>query len=441
MQEFQSKNCRLIELFISCMKPYLYMCTHMTCHVIFSLQLLMRVMAVSSAHPDQEDVPRAPPPSPEFPIRQSQQFNFAELLTIASLQGENSPSSSTEHSRPTSPLFYHSPDHAHPPSGSLSPLEPADSPYNFSSKLSELTLSIDEMRNGICHPNQMPGGKQLICGSLPVNGEMHAYMQQHESRFNNSDFRQFLDSDQNDPSLHNLTERRRKISLKRQHDNQEEYFYDTKSPGIEIINKKLCHGNDRVGSAPSHAQRSHTFSGASSVTRPFQKLSENPSLNTNGVPFHVGSLPVDRLGNHIPPTVAHRKPSSDCLSPGGLRTVGFSTSETANTEYQMEGVETEGERDAPPTSIPISVTQMDWNNGGISLSSNVPSAHTEPQNMMSGFSFGLPQNYSTSFEPSSLSYHLNVPGFDSMPVGGFLSGQDQSIPQITLTPHHFSKSL
>ncbi len=404
----------------------------------------MRVMADSSAHPEQEDVPRAPPPSPEFPHRQSQQFNFAELLTIASLH-ENSPASSTEHSRPTSPLFYHSPDHTHPPSGSLSPLEEADSPYSFSSKLSELTLSIDachEMRNGICHPNQMPG-KQLICGSLPVNGEMHAYMQQHESRFSNSDFRQLLESDQNDTTSHNLTERRRKISLKRQHDNQEEYFYDTKSPGIEIINKKLCHGNDRVGSAPSHAQRSHTFSGASTcISRPFQKPSQNLSLNTNGAPFHVGSLPVDRLGNHLPPTVTHKNPSSDCLSPGGLRTVGFSTNEITNTEYQMEGVETEGERDVPPTSIPISVTQMDWNNGGISLTSNVPSTLTGPQNMTSGFSFGLPHNYSTSYEPSPLSFHLNVPGFDSMPVGGFLSGQqDQSIPQITLTPHHFSKSL
>ena len=414
----------------------------------------MKVMA-DGASSETGDIPRAPPPSPELPHHQVQPFNFAELLTITSLQG-NSPTSSTEHSRPTSPLFYPSPEHAHPQSGSVSPLEKADSPYSFSSKLSELRLtpsSYHESNSGFGESfGQMNSslGKQLICGSLPVNGEMHAYIHQQELNYG-SDFSHFLNSDGPTENC-NVGERRRKISLKRQHDNQEEYFYDARADAHEIINKKLCHGNDRVGSAPSHTRRSHTFSGSLNsgpVNRHHGSTSGDPLRLSEGTKsFQVGSLPGGHLTNGFTDE-PHSRPSSDCLSPGGLKTVGFSTSgiPPPNADEQMEGVEMEGggEGEVPP----ISVTQMDWSSGGISLSSNVTPANFPPQNSMSGFSFALPSSSSTGYTPpssSSLSFHLNVPGFasDSVPTGGYFSSQrdhNGQIPLITLTPHNFSKSL
>ena len=397
----------------------------------------MRLMAESTTSNEQRDIPRAPPPSPEVPHHQFEQFNFAELLSIASLKG-SSPSSSTEHSRPDSPLFYHSPEHILPESGSVSPLEQTDSPYNCSSKLSELSLTHIGYQDASINSNSITSN-HLLCGSLPVNGDMHSYMNQQDFDYC-SDFNHLSNYEQD---IGNPGERRRKISLKRQHDNHGEYCNDaTSHGGIEIINKKLCHSY--VGSAPSHARRSNTFSGTlNSQQRPV--VHQNLSLNTGGEFFQVGSL--NHLYNNGPSNDARIKTNSECLSPGSLKTVGFSTNRIGITDEQMEGVEMEGENDVTPPSIPISVTQMDWNNGGISLSGNILPTNSSPHISVSGFPFTLP-SHSTNYTPPSLSFHLNVPGFssDSYPISGFLSNQYQeqdsaAIPQITLTPHYFSKSL
>ncbi len=395
----------------------------------------MRLMAENTTGNEQKDIPRAPPPSPELPHHQIEQFNFVELLSIASLKG-SSPSSSTEHSRSDSPLFYHSPERIYPPSGSVSPT--GDSPYNYSSKLSELSINYPETTTS---SNSITSNNHLMCGSLPVNGrDIHAYMDQHGFDYS-SDFNDLSNSKQGST----MEPRRRKVSLKRQHDNHQEYSNDTSPNGIEIINKKLCH--TYVGSAPSHARRSHTFSGTHDIPQGIA-IDHNHSLKTSSEYFQVGSVPANHYYNHAPSNdTCNKSSNSECLSPGSLKTVGFSTNGMVITDEQMEGVEMEVENETMPPSIPISVTQMDWNNnGGISLTGNIIPTNTSPQNTMNSFSFALPSQLTGyNHHPSSLSFHLNVPGFDSYPLGGFLSNQQQeqnsSIPQITLTPNYFSKSL
>lgn len=411
----------------------------------------MTIMAEGTST-DQEDVPRAPPPSPELSHQQASTLDFTKLLAIDSLGNIDSPSSSTEHSRPTSPLFYHSPEHV--PSRPLSPS------YNLS-KLSELTLATPssyQEYDPVTTTVMM--AKELHCGSLPVNGHMNSFPYQQQHRDTDSFPYQHNSLTSNSP--YHLDEenvggngehRRRKISLKRQHGDQEEYPNDVCHHGYEM--KKLCHGKDRVGSAPpSHmARRSHTFSGSTNMSHMMRGGGVSVS-DRDHMSLAVGSLPSNHcLGDsRVSSSQVLDQRSSGCLSPGGLKTVGFSTATTNGTpDEQMEGIETVEEKNETPPSIPISVTHsMDWS-GGLSLSSNVTPTSYVPQSSMSNFSFAYPTRYSNHRDPvppapnvPSFSFNLTVPGTvsDSCPHNGFLTDQqDTSIPHISLDPHHFSKSL
>ena len=392
---------------------------------------------------EQEDVtspiPRAPPPSPEIPHPSIDQFDFMALLSTTSLK-RSSPSSSTEHSGPGSPLFYPSPEHIQPPSGSASPSDHShsDTSLSFFTKLSELSLGTNEVVNGFQK-------SQPYSGSLPVNGDLHYYrsfMSQQE-RSNFSDNRGCGQKDEAECT----GERRRKISLKRQHNDQEEFI----SQRIEIIHKKVCHESEYVGSAPTKSRRAYTFSGT--MSRPTISANNNHlSVCGDGSDFHVGSLPGS---SHVTSlfeseTTTNNKTSSGYLSPVVSRTIGFCTDGQGNTdEQQMEGIETAGEEQTQPPNIPISVTQMDmtdWSNRGLTLTGNTLQTDSVPS---SSFSFALPSQ--PPFDPSSLSYCHGVPestGFSSNNefTTGSLTGQQQqlhvgSVPRITLSSYIFSKSL
>ena len=406
-------------------------------------------------------IPRAPPPSPECPTRNIDvtQFDFTSLM-FSSSHG-TSPSSSNDHSEPNSPSWnenesvnqssfsYPSPEHLQT---SISPEIPCS--QSSAVKMPQLSMAhhhhrdIPRSLNGLLQNNPHTSTNQLFSGSLPINGDLQAYID-HQGRLGHTHQIPNMEID----NQQQAGERRRKISHKRQHEEPEEC--DNKmelesSYHVDIIKKKLCPERNHdvnISSVPSPNRRSHTFSGyetskSSPLSSEFDCLSINSSQQKQrrkGISGHIGSLP-NHHGDDMTTSIDFQKHSNDIQS-HILQTIGFSTEGLASTDESMEGVETpQAGTPFDGNNVPISVSiddNLDWNHP-----QHVQSHH--PQD--NSFSFNLHtshQSHLTHLYPNQ----LNVPFRGIFNIGnnngGFLSPPNLSDTgfESEISNYTFSKSL
>ena len=410
-------------------------------------------------------LPRAPPPSPECPSHNVDitQFDFNALLFSNNRPRSHGPSpvSSRGESEPASPswnhspFFYPSPDHPQ-----ATPSDPSSSSPSSSITIPVIPHTL--LTDFVHPPNDSSSHPHLFSGSLPVNGEMQRcqiLMQQQNQLY--SAFQNHTPNLGNvDSSHHDLDEngeRKRKISLKRHHEEAEQSWHSSSvDPSWlqhDITKKKACHEEReresrhfRRSPSPQQARsRAKTFSGVYPSS-----LSQNPLLSEfnhmslaaslkqkcsqaatpqTAVSFPVAQSDPCQMTNYMDLPINY---SQNCTSFGGhmtnhvTQTIGFvMENENTTTDDQMDI----GDMETNHSNTTISITKadsIDYSNP-MDYSYLGHQNHTHnPSSPNNTFSFNL-----DSISPSH--HHLHPHINRSVNMGGVLNSFHEVPLTVTLS--------
>jgi hypothetical protein len=321
-------------------------------------------------------LPRAPPPSPEC-LHQTtdlNQFDFSALLSRSKPPRSlgQSPNSSYNSSvaSPTwnesgsyshSPFFYPSPDHFH------------DSPSHSDSNAQSICSYPDSLKE-----TPSIGGLSI---SMPVNGELQ-YMH-------------YLNGGQSitNPHMmdHDSMERKRKISLKRQHEEEMDHSWYSTSYDQSWLwrhEKKVrssderdreCRDYNHQSLSPQRT-RASTFSGinthkSSRMTHHLSTDFNQLTLGANKIPSHnaatssnsQGTYPYQllTLGGQVGLTTP--SPTNSHVTPHSTQTIGFITG-----DENMSSNDDQMDTDRNTSGMKISIIKPDDNDTSMDCSKYTP---------------------------------------------------------------------
>ena len=391
-------------------------------------------------------LPRAPPPSPEC-INNGldlYQFDFNSLLSGSNRKAQHSllpqssstsnfsiivpsPESNRPESEPTSPSWNGSGSYqGHSPFFLPSPEHQICKPV--SDPPSPLSISVPDQvqpQGGVAGPTHQsyPSNVGTLSVSLPpMNGDLQHYHGQMEvGRVGH----------------HGTEGKRRKISLKRSHEQVDQSWYslgaDT-SPSFlfnaqaqEASQKKVC-SEARERESRDYDSRSYSPVRARAYTHSGVMTSSRQHLSVQFDRLTL-SKDADLLGSHTqaenPTQISH---IGSHVIPQSMRTIGFDMSDNSAHVSNMTPnmVDDSMEMDVGGSSFPlpqggactkISITRADSiDQNSMETSSHHTPSFSLPNHKNSSFSFNLPPS---NFNPFSLHPHSGGGGF---PVGGALDG-------------------